>query len=99
MKNKTGIRPILDRILVKPIQEAKVREGLAIPDETIARPQEGKVIAVGPGPRDSEGKPQEMDIVVGDVVLYGKFAGTDVRHKGENYLILNENDVLGVVNS
>ena len=91
------IRPLHDRIIVKGIEgEEKSAAGIIIPDTAKEKPQEGKVIAVGEGRRE-DGKVIPMDIKQGDLVLYGKYAGTEVKIDGEDHLILREDDVLGIV--
>ena len=91
------IRPLHDRIIVKGIEgEEQSAAGIIIPDTAKEKPQEGKVIAVGEGRRE-DGKVIPMDIKRGDLVLYGKYAGTEVKIDGEDHLILREDDVLGIV--
>jgi chaperonin GroES len=93
-----AIRPLGNRILVKP-REAKEQKkgGIIIPDTAKEKPQEGDVIAVGPGELMENGKRKEMDVKVGDVVLYGKYSGTEIKIEDEDHLILREDDVLGIV--
>ncbi len=93
------IRPLQDRILVKRIEseEQKTPGGIVIPDTAKEKPQEGKVIATGPGKTDSEGNRVAMELKEGDSVLFGKYAGTEVKIDGEEYLIMREDDVLGVI--
>ena len=91
------IRPLNDRIIVKGIEEEqKTAGGIIIPDTAKEKPQEGRVIAVGEGRRE-DGKRIPVDVKRGDRVLYGKYAGTEVKIEGEDHLILREDDVLGVV--
>jgi chaperonin GroES len=91
------IRPLHDRIIVKGIQEeAKSAGGIIIPDTAKEKPQRGKVIAVGEGRRE-DGKLIPLDVKKGDNVLYGKYAGTEIKIDGEEHLILREDDVLGVI--
>ena len=93
------IRPLGDRILVKRIkEEEKTKGGIIIPDTAKEKPQEGKVLAVGPGRFDEDGEKRiPLDISVGDVVVYSKYGGTEVKYDGEEYLILSARDVLAIV--
>ncbi len=92
------LSPLGDRIVVQAVeQEAQTRSGLVIPDSAKERPQEGTVIAVGPGRITDEGRRIEMDVKAGDTVVYSKFAGTEFSEDGEDYLILSERDVLAKV--
>ena len=92
------IRPLQDRILVRRVEEEeKTKGGIIIPDTAKEKPQEGKVIAVGKGKRDDDGKVQPLDVKKGDRVLFGKYAGTEVNIEGEEHLIIREDDVLGVL--
>ena len=91
-------RPLGDRVLVKRVEEEeKTKGGIIIPDTAKEKPQEGEVIAVGPGARDDEGKRVEMDVKAGDRILFGKWSGTEVRIEGQDLLIMKESDILGVV--
>ena len=91
------VQPLADRVVVKALEEAEqMRGGLYIPDTAKEKPQQGEVMAVGPG-RFEEGNRVPMDVKVGDKVLYGKYSGTEVTVDGEQYLILRESDVLAVV--
>jgi chaperonin GroES len=91
-------RPLGDRVLVKRVEEEeKTKGGIIIPDTAKEKPQEGEVLAVGPGARDEAGKRVEMDVKVGDRILFGKWSGTEVRVDGEDLLIMKESDILGVV--
>jgi len=93
-----AFRPLGDRVLVKRVEEEeKTRGGIIIPDTAKEKPQEGEVIAVGPGARDETGKVQPLDVKVGDRILFGKWSGTEVRLSGEDLLIMKESDILGVV--
>lgn len=94
-----SIKPLEDRILVQPLDaEQTTASGLVIPDTAKEKPQEGKVLAIGPGRFDDEGaKRIPLDITVGDVVVYSKYGGTEVKYDGEEYLILSARDVLAVV--
>ena len=91
------VKPLADRVVVKASEEAEtMRGGLYIPDTAKEKPQQGEIVAVGPG-RFDEGKRVPMDVKVGDKVLYGKYSGTEVTVDGETYLILRESDVLAIV--
>ena len=91
------VTPLADRVVIKALEESEqMRGGLYIPDTAKEKPQQGEIIAVGPG-RFDEGKRVPMEVKVGDKVLYGKYSGTEVTVEGENYLILRESDVLAVV--
>ena len=92
------VRPLHDRVVVKRIEgEEKTKGGIIIPDSAKEKPQEGEVIAVGPGARDESGKLIPLDLKSGDRVLFGKWSGTEVKINGEDLLILKESDILGVV--
>src|SRR6476619_2763989 len=94
----TKVRPRADRVVIKALEETEhMRGGLYIPDTAKEKPQQGEIVAVGPG-RFDEGKRVPMDVKVGDKVLYGKYSGTEVTIDGEQYLILRESDVLAVIN-
>jgi chaperonin GroES len=96
-ETKIAIRPLEDRIVVKPLEaEQTTASGLVIPDTAKEKPQEGRVLAVGPG-RFEEGQRLPLDVKVDDVVLYSKYGGTEVKYGGEEYLILSARDVLAVV--
>lgn len=91
-------RPLHDRILVRRIEaEEKTVGGIIIPDTAKEKPQEGEVIAVGPGARDESGKLVPLDVKVGDRILFGKWSGTEIKLNGEDLLIMKESDVLGVI--
>lgn len=91
-------RPLHDRILVRRIEaEEKTAGGIIIPDTAKEKPSEGEVIAVGPGARDDAGKIIELDVKVGDRILFGKWSGTEIRLDGEDVLIMKESDVMGVI--
>jgi len=91
-------RPLHDRVLVKRInEEEKTTGGIIIPDSAKEKPSEGEVIAVGPGGRDETGKRVEMDVKSGDRILFGKWSGTEVKVDGEEYLIMKESDIMGVI--
>ena len=91
-------RPLHDRVLVRRIEaEEKTAGGIIIPDTAKEKPQEGEVVAVGPGARDDSGKVQPLDVKAGDRILFGKWSGTEVKIDGEDLLIMKESAVLGVV--
>jgi chaperonin GroES len=94
------LQPLGDRVVVNPTEDAESRtpSGLVIPDTAKEKPQVGEVIAVGPGARDEDGDRIPMDVSVGDKVLYSKFAGTEVKLDGNEYLVLSERDLLAIVN-
>ena len=94
-----SIKPLEDRIVVKPLDaEQTTASGLVIPDTAKEKPQEGEVLAVGPGRFDDEGEKRiPLDVKVGDTVLYSKYGGTEVKYSGEEYLILSARDVLAVI--
>ena len=95
---KTKFRPLHDRVVVRRIQaDEKTKGGIIIPDTAKEKPQEGEVIAVGPGGRDEAGKLIPIDVKAGDRVLFGKWSGTEVRLDGEELLIMKESDIMGVV--
>ena len=92
------IRPLHDRILVKRIdEESKTKGGIIIPDTAKEKPQEGEIIAVGPGSRDDDGKVVPLDVKSGDRVLFGKWSGSEVKIDGEELLIMKESDLLGIL--
>jgi chaperonin GroES len=94
----TKIRPLHDRILVKRIdEEAKTKGGLIIPDTAKEKPMEGKVLAVGKGRVDEDGKVHPLDVQKGDRVLFGKYSGSEIRVAGDEHLIIREDDVLAVL--
>ncbi len=93
-------RPLHDRVVVRRVeQEEKTAGGIIIPDTAKEKPQEGEVIAVGPGVRDESGKVQPLDVKAGDRILFGKWSGTEVRLDGEDLLIMKESDILGVLDA
>ena len=93
-----AFRPLHDRVVVKRLEgEEKSKGGIIIPDTAKEKPQEGKVIAVGPGGRDENGKLTPLDVKAGDRVLFGKWSGTEVKIGDEELLIMKESDILGVV--
>ncbi|HRK96255.1 MAG TPA: co-chaperone GroES [Rhodospirillales bacterium] len=91
-------KPLHDRVLVKRIeQEEKTKGGIIIPDTAKEKPQEGEIIAVGPGGRDDDGKVVPLDVKAGDRVLFGKWSGSEVKIDGEELLIMKESDLLGIL--
>ena len=93
------IQPLADRVVLRALEEAEqMRGGLYIPDTAKEKPQEGEVIAVGPGKLDEDGDRIPMEVTAGDRVLYGKYSGTEVKIDGEDFLILRESDILAKVN-
>ena len=93
-----SFRPLHDRVLVRRVEEnAKTPGGIIIPDTAKEKPQEGEIIAAGPGLRSEDGKLTPLDVRVGDRILFGKWSGTDVKIDGEELVILKESDILGVV--
>lgn len=97
-ENEMAFRPLHDRILVRRIDaEEKTAGGIIIPDTAKEKPQEGEVLAVGPGARDDGGKLVELDVQVGDRILFGKWSGTEIRLDGQDLLVMKESDVMGVI--
>ena len=93
-------RPLHDRVVVKRIEgEEKTKGGIIIPDTAKEKPQEGEVIAAGPGARDEAGKLVPLDVKAGDRVLFGKWSGTEVKLDGVEYLIMKESDIMGVLDA
>ncbi len=93
-----NLTPLADRLVVKPKeQEETTASGLVLPETAKEKPQEGTVLAVGPGRRDDDGNRIEMDVAIDDIILYAKYAGTEIKLEGEKLLILKESDVLAIV--
>ena len=93
-----AFRPLGDRVLVKRVEEeSKTKGGIIIPDTAKEKPQEGKVISVGPGARDDSGKIQPLDVKAGDTILFGKYSGQTVKVDGKEVLVMREDDVMAVV--
>ena len=93
-----AFRPLGDRVLVRRVEEEqKTKGGIIIPDTAKEKPQEGVVVAVGPGARDDSGKVQPLDLKAGDRILFGKWSGSEIKLDGEDLLIMKESDVLGVL--
>lgn len=94
----TNLKPLGDRLVVEPVeQEEMTASGLVLPETAKEKPQQGSVLATGPGRRDEDGDRIEMDVEVGDTVLYAKYAGTEVKIDGKKLLILKESDVLAII--
>src|SRR5580693_1259252 len=95
-----NIRPLYDRVVVKRIeQQEQMQGGLYIPDTAKEKPQEGEVVAVGKGKRLEDGKVIALDVQVGDKILFGKYSGSDIKLDGEEYLIMREDEVLGILDA
>ncbi|HAU28588.1 MAG TPA: co-chaperone GroES [Rhodospirillaceae bacterium] len=91
-------RPLHDRVLVRRIeQEEKTAGGIIIPDTVKEKPQEGEVVAIGSGMRDNEGNVHALDVKAGDRILFGKWSGTEVKVGGEEYLVMKESDIMGII--
>jgi chaperonin GroES len=96
---KMKIKPLNDRVIVKRVeQEQKTSGGIIIPDTAKEKPQEGLVVAVGPGKRDDEGKRTALEVKEGDRILFGKYAGTEIKIDGEEHIFMREDDILGILN-
>lgn len=94
----TSIRPLHDRVIVRRVDaDEKTAGGIIIPDTAKEKPAKGEVLAVGPGARDERGHPIPMDVKVGDIVLFGKWGGTEIKMDGEDLLVLKETDIIGVI--
>ena len=92
------LRPLQDRVLIRPVQpEAKTSGGIFIPDTAQEKPMEGDVIAVGAGARDEAGKLHPLDVKVGDRILFGKWSGTEIKIDGTDLLIMKESDIMGII--
>jgi chaperonin GroES len=93
-------RPLHDRVVVRRVdQEEKSKGGIIIPDTAQEKPQEGEVVAVGPGARDEQGKVHALDVKVKDRILFGKWSGTEIKLDGVDYLVMKESDIMGVVDA
>jgi chaperonin GroES len=93
-----NVKPLSDRVLVKPLEEKEVKKGgIIIPDSAKEKPQEGEVIALGTGKFDENGKKIDFTVKKGDRVLISKYGGTEIKFEGENYLIMREDDILGIL--
>ena len=92
------LKPLADRVMVRPIEREKVSKGgIVLPDTAKEKPQEGKIIAVGEGRVSDDGKRIPMDVKVGDIVIYAKYGGTEIKIDGNEYLMMREDDILGIV--
>ncbi len=92
------IKPLHDRVLVEPLDsEEKTAGGIIIPDTAKEKPMEGKIVAVGTGAKNDDGKVAPLDVTKGDRILYGKWSGTEVKVDGDDYLIMKESDIMGVI--
>ncbi len=92
------IKPLHDRVLVEPLDaDEKTAGGIIIPDTAKEKPMEGKIVAVGSGAKDDDGKVTPLDVAKGDRILYGKWSGTEVKVDGDDYLIMKESDIMGVI--
>jgi len=93
-----NIKPLADRVVVKPLEQDEAKVGsIYIPDTAKEKPQEGEIVAVGPGKVSDSGDKVDMEVKVGDKVLYGKYSGTEVTVDGEDYLIMRESDILAII--
>ena len=96
----TKLRPLGDRVVIQPTpREEMTKSGIVLPDTAKEKPQEGKILAAGPGRLTDEGKREPMDVKQGDIVLYAKYAGTEFKVDGEELLIVSQKDILAIVNS
>ena len=98
-KTAVRIRPLHDRVIVQRLEEGEQKVGIIIPDTAKEKPQQGRVIAVGKGKTEKDGKVTPLDVKEGDTVLFGKYSGQEIKLDGEEYLIMREEEILGVVNS
>jgi chaperonin GroES len=97
--NTMKIRPLQDRVIVKRVaEEERTKGGILIPDTAKEKPMQGKVIAVGKGTKDKDGNLIPLDVKVGDKVLYGKWGGTEVKVNGQEFIIMKESDIMGIIN-
>jgi len=93
-----NVKPLSDRVLVKPLEEKEIKKGgIIIPDSAKEKPQEGEIVALGTGKFDENGKKIEFTVKKGDRVLISKYGGTEIKFEGENYLIMREDDILGIL--
>ncbi len=92
------VKPLADRVVVKPLEEQEIKKGgIIIPDTAKEKPMQGEIIEVGPGRMTDDGKKMPMEVKKGDKVLYGKYSGTEVSIQGEDYLIMRESDIFAVI--
>ena len=95
---KISFKPLGGRVLIEPLEQDEITPGgIILPETAKEKPQEGKILAIGPGERDDEGKRIVMDVKVGDKVLFAKYSGTEVKMDGKKLLILRESDILGII--
>jgi len=100
MASKMKLKPLGGRVIVEPIEQEEITAGgIILPETAKEKPQEGKILAAGPGDRDEDGKRIAMDVKVGDRVLYAKYSGTEVKMDGKKLLIMRESDILAIVES
>jgi chaperonin GroES len=93
-----ALKPLGDRVVVEPIEQDEITAGgIMLPDTAKEKPQEGTILAVGPGNRNDAGERVQLDVAVGDIVLYAKYAGTEIKLEGEKVLVLRESDILAIV--
>ena len=92
-----NIKPLADRVIVAPMEKETMKGGIIIPDTAKEKPQQGKIVAVGPGQISDSGERVAPEVATGDIVLYGKYSGTEVNVDGNDYLILRESDVLAIL--
>ena len=93
-----SLKPLGSRVVIEPIEQEEITSGgIVLPETAKEKPQKGTVLAIGPGERDDDGKRIQMDVKVGDVVLYAKYAGTEIKVEGKKLLILKESDILAIV--
>ena len=98
MSSKLSLKPLGDRLVIEPIEQEEITAGgIVLPETAKEKPQQGKVLAAGPGARDDDGKRIEMDVKVGDKVLYAKYSGTEFKMNSKKYLILRESDLLAIL--
>ena len=95
--SEVKIKPLGDRLIVKPIERETMKGGIIIPDTAKEKPMEGEVLAAGPGKLDKNGNRTPMDVKVGDKVLYGKYSGTEIKLDNETYLIIHQDEILGIL--
>lgn len=96
-KNKTNLNPLSDYLLIEPLEsETTLPSGIVIPDTAKEKPQKGKIVATGPGKKSEDGTPIPLDLKIGDIVMYKKWGGTEVKDNGKEYLLVKEEDVLAV---
>ncbi|MBQ7909091.1 MAG: co-chaperone GroES [Elusimicrobiaceae bacterium] len=95
--SEVKIKPLGDRLIVKPIERETMKGGIIIPDTAKEKPMEGEVLAAGPGKLDNNGNRTPMDVKVGDKVLYGKYSGTEIKLDDETYLIIHQDEILGIL--